>query len=275
MRRQRRLACGRWMVYRALVLVTLTALGPPVSAAAIETHTVQAGDTLESLAVAHGVSPEDLAAANGLDLWSPVYEGQELIIPREGKGDGQEGGPAVMIDGILPYKQSRSLSCEFASLSIATSVFGAPIPEDEAIALTTWSDNPHFGFRGNIDGPWGVTDDYGIYAEALVPILEVHGFAGEVAYVPDAGYLQAQLDAGHPTIVWIATRGDTGFYETDADGNVFKLVPYEHVVVAYGYDDWGVYIADPGPGVLSYLEWDSFLDAWAVLDGMSLAVYPA
>lgn len=204
MARKRWLALRRWLACGAISAALGVLLVPTGTALAYETHTVQAGDTLESLAQEHHVSLENLAAANGLDPWSLVYEGQELVVPRE------EGTEAVVLEGVVAYQQSRSLSCEFASIYIATSVFGAPISEEESIERTTWSDNPHFGFRGNIDGPWGVTDDYGIYAEALVPILDMHGFAAKVAYVPEASYLQAQLDAGHPTIVWIATRGDTG-----------------------------------------------------------------
>jgi len=187
----------------------------------------------------------------------------------------ETAGDAVLIDGIPEYQQARSLSCEYASIQIATMSFGDPIWEDDSFAEIGQDDNPHLGFRGDIDGPWGITDDYGIYAEALVPHIQLHGYIAEVSYSADAGYLQAQLDAGHPTLVWFATRGDTSFYETDANGNSFKLVPYEHVVVVYGYDNGGVYISDPGNGAYGYLSWSWFLDAWSVLDGMALSIYPA
>ena len=78
--------------------------------------------------------------------------------------------------------------------------------------------------------------------------------------------------AGHPTLVWIATQGETGFYEEDENGNPFKLVPWEHVAVAYAYDEGGVSISDPGTGALSYLSWGWLLNAWSVLDGMALSI---
>lgn len=186
-----------------------------------------------------------------------------------------ESSNAVLIDGVPAHQQERNLSCEYAAVQIATSVFGDPIYEDDYLNSAPQSDNPHYGFRGDIDGPWGVTDDYGIYAEALVPNLEAHGYVGEVSYGADASYLQSEIDAGHPTLVWIATRGDTGFYDTDVDGSTFKLVPFEHVVVAYGYDETGVYISDPGNASYQHLSWSWFLDAWSVMDGMALSVYPA
>ncbi len=184
-------------------------------------------------------------------------------------------GEAVLIAGIPEYQQARSLSCEYASVQIATMSFGDPIWEEDSFAETGLADNPHFGFRGDIDGPWGITDDYGIYAEALVPHIQAHGYVAEVSYGADAEYLRSQINAGRPTIVWFATRGDTSFYETDANGNTYKLVPYEHVVVVYGYDEGGVYISDPGNGAYGYLSWSWFLDAWSVLDGMALSLYPA
>lgn len=190
-------------------------------------------------------------------------------------GTSPETSDAVLVPDIPAYKQVRSLSCEYAAVYIATAAFGDPIDEEDYIAEMPLADNPHFGYRGNIDGEWGRTDDYGIYVEALVPNLEQHGYDASVAYEPTAAYLRSQLDAGRPVVVWISARGDTGFYEQDADGNSFKLVPYEHVVVAYGYDDAGVYISDPGSGVYTSYSWEWFIDAWTVLDGMSLSISPA
>jgi LysM repeat protein len=275
---QRTLGIRRWATTGAVVAsIVVGALGGGGAVSAVETHTVEVGDTLESLAATHGVAVEDLAAANGLEPWDEVYEGQELVMP----GDGSEGaapaddsGPWAVIDGIPAYKQSRSLSCEYASVYIATAAFGDPIYEEDILWAIPQASNPHAGYRGDIDGPWGNTDDYGVYAEALVPILEGRGFAAEVSYGVDAGYLQSQLDAGRPTIVWISARGEPGFYDWDDEGNRFKLVPYMHVVVAYGYDEGGLYVSDPGPGNYTYYSWSWFLDAWSVLDGMALSVYP-
>jgi uncharacterized protein YvpB len=246
-------------------------------AAAEETHTVEAGDTLQSLADLHGVSVEDLAAANGLNVDDPVAAGQELIMP--GGGGPAEAGESsaslsggVEIAGTPVYQQSRPLSCEAASVYIATTALGAPVAEDDTIESTPFAQNPHLGYRGSYDGVWGGTDDYGVYAEALVPHLEAHGFSAAATYVPDPDTLRRFIDAGAPVLIWIATRGDTGFYETDEEGTQFKLVPYVHVVVAFGYNDSEVIVSDPGSGAYSRFTWDWLIEAWAVLDGMALAI---
>ncbi|HEY7030370.1 MAG TPA: C39 family peptidase, partial [Thermomicrobiales bacterium] len=194
----------------------------------------------------------------------------DASVPDAASGDG--GSSA---GGFPTHEQDHSLSCEYASIQVVTTWFGSPIWEDESLAMVPSAVDPHYGFRGDIDGPFGSSDDYGVYAEALVPVLNAYGYNGDVWYGADAGSLEAQLDAGHPTLIWIATRGDTGFYDEDANGNTFKLVPWEHVVVAYAYDSGGVYISDPGTGALDYLSWGWTLDAWSVLDGMALSIYPA
>jgi Peptidase_C39 like family len=236
-------------------------------------------------------------ASAGTDGWLDVdvgdsYLGGTSILPQaDGGCDGEvgtiDGGAAAAIPdtaatnggddsgGFPTHYQEHTLSCEYAAIYIATASFGNPVYEDQSIADVPPADDPHFGFRGDIDGPFGSSDDYGVYAEALVPVLEAYGFVGEVWYDPGADALMAQLDAGHPTLIWIATRGDTSYYDEDANGNVFKLVPWEHVLVAYAYDDGGVYVSDPGTGGLDHLSWGWTIDARSVLDGMALSVYPA
>lgn len=199
----------------------------------------------------------------------------DAVVPdAAAQSQGQSGGQSL--DSSFPtHYQDHSLSCEYAAIQIATTWFGSPIAEDQSLAMVPAADDPHFGYRGNIDGPFGSSDDYGVYAEALVPVLNAYGYNGAVWYSADAASLKAQLDAGHPTLVWVATHGDTGFYDQDSNGNSFKLVPWEHVVVAYAYDSGGVDISDPGTGALGYVSWDWLLSAWSVLDGMALSIYPA
>ena len=173
------------------------------------------------------------------------------------------------------YQQAYSLSCEFASLQIVTEYWGDPISEHWSLSVTPWAENPHRGFRGDINGAWGNTVDYGIYAEALGDIARSAGYGADVSYDADADALTASLDAGIPVIVWLSVRYEEGWYEYDADGNPYKMVPYQHVLVAYGYDEGGVYVSDPGNGSYDYFDWNFFLDTWAIMDGMALAVYPA
>ena len=174
------------------------------------------------------------------------------------------------------YVQERNLSCEYAAVQIATAAWNAPVSEYALDDIVGWSDNPHIGYRGDINGWWGNTWDYGVYAEPLSWALPQFGFVGEVAYTEgDADWLIDEIDMGNPVIVWLGLWGDTSFYESSPDGTTYKLASGYHVVVAYGYDEGGVYISDPAIGAMKYYDWASFSSMWSVLDGMALSVYPA
>lgn len=187
--------------------------------------------------------------------------------------DGSAAGGAVVIPGAIAYQQQRGLSCEYASLAIATGMLGDWVSEYDFESVVPLNDNPHWGYRGDITGSWGNTTDYGIYSAPLVPALAQFGFQGD-AFYGGRGDLTAQIDMGRPTVVWIGVRGgENSFYEWTADGSRYQLTPYMHVVVVYGYDDGGVYISDPGNGSLSYMDWGTFEWMWGVMDGMALAVH--
>ena len=179
----------------------------------------------------------------------------------------------VMISNVSAYQQQRGLSCEYASLSIATGALGNWISEYSFDEVVGWSANPHWGYRGDIYGNWGNTDDYGVYAEALAAALPAFGFNGYAFYgAGSTGELTAQLDAGHPTLVWLGMWGDVSHRETTSDGTSYQLTAGMHVMTAYGYDAGGIYLSDPGAGKLRYYSWGTFRWMWDVMDGMALAV---
>jgi uncharacterized protein YvpB len=180
-------------------------------------------------------------------------------------------GGKVIIPNVWTYHQQRGLSCEYASLSIATGALGNWIDEYDFDDVVPLNANPHWGYRGDITGSWGNTDNYGVYAEPLVPALQHFGFNGNVFY-GGTDNLTAAIDRGEPTLVWIGVKGDISHDEYTSDGTRYQLTRYMHVVVVYGYDDGGVYISDPGPGEYSYLSWNTFNSMWNVMDGMSLSV---
>lgn len=243
---------------------------------AVGAHTVVGGDTFNSVAEAWGVPVDHLVAFNpDLDPQN-LISGQRIIIPWERDNDVVRpqsiAQPIVMID-VPNYSQTRNLSCEYAATHAATMAFGAGIPEHVFINEVPLSVNPHHGYRGNIDGAWGNTDDYGVYASALVPVLNEYGYVGEVFYSEgDVQPLIAHLDAGHPVVTWLGFWGDTRVRMTD-DGN-YSVFAGMHVVTVVGYDDLGVYVMDPAKGETHHYDWATFSAMWGIIDGMSLAVYP-
>jgi LysM repeat protein/uncharacterized protein YvpB len=268
-------------------------------------HEVSPGETVADIASASGLDAWTLAAFNGLSDIDAIDPGQRLRIPLTdrvespveasvapaetgeligenpvdlsvGGGDGSADQPArwpVFAADVPAYLQAYSLSCEYAAAYIATSGFGYGVPESAFLERIGQSVNPHWGYRGDINGAWGGSDDYGIYPEALVPTLNEFGYVGDVFYSGgDASALTARLDAGMPVLTWLGYFGDTA-WQADDDGS-YLVAPGMHVVVAYGYDDGGVYVSNPGRGDYGYYSWGDFLAMWNVLGGMSLGVAP-
>jgi LysM repeat protein/uncharacterized protein YvpB len=248
---------------------------------------VERGDTIEAIAAAFAVDLDALIAFNGLDNPDLLNVGQRILIPAtldESTGEpvaaagntGTSGGQSSRNPAhpwVPTHQQERNLSCEYASVFIATSAFGTGIPESVFMDRIPQAENPHDGYRGDIDGRWGGYDDYGIYPEPLVSVLNDYGFAGEVFYGEyDPSLVKAHLDAGHPVIVWLALWGDTGVRYHDE--GTYTVFAGEHVVVAYSYDSGGIYLSDPANATYKFMDWDTFLWAWGTSDGMSLAVYP-
>ena len=173
------------------------------------------------------------------------------------------------------YVQQRNLSCEYASLVIAMGAYDTWVSEWTFDELVPLSDNPHWGYRGDINGSWGNTTDYGVYPEALVAPLSHLGFRGEAFYAQgDASSLQRYLSNGVPVVLWLGMWGDQSYYEYASDGTPYKINPGYHVVVGYGYDESGVYAVDPATGSTVSWTWGDFMWMWDAMDGMSMAVWP-
>ncbi len=187
----------------------------------------------------------------------------------------QAARDSANIRGIPSVKQQYNLSCEYAAAYAVTKFWGKSVTEGQFLRTIPRNPNPHLGFRGNIMGPIGGLTDYGVYAEPLVPVLEANGYTATVFY-GGQDRLKANLRAGSPVVVWLTTgRNIYRKVYTASDGrDSFVLVPGEHAVVAYGYDNGGLNIMDVGNGQFYYTDWTSFLRRWAYFDQMSLVIQP-
>ncbi len=185
-------------------------------------------------------------------------------------------GDAYIIDGIPSVTQWYNLSCEYAAAATVTLYWGNLVSQNAFIAEIGRDANPHVGFRGNINGEFGGLRDYGIYPEPLVPVLEESGYNATVFYGTDVARLEANIRAGYPAVVWLTSGKyvERKAYWGEENGETYKLVPGEHAVVVYGYDDYGVYIMDVANGGYFHTEWESFLYRWNYFDGMTLIIQP-
>jgi uncharacterized protein YvpB len=186
----------------------------------------------------------------------------------------REGPSSAQIASVPLIQQQHHLSCEYAAASTVTRFWGRPVTEDDFIRAIPLDPNPHVGYRGNIDAGWGGIDNYGIYAEPLVPVLEAQGYRAAVFYGPPQR-LKAEIAAGRPVVVWIAGVPGrlTSQVETTA-GRQFSLTPFEHALVVTGYDSTQVSVMDVAHGTNSAFAWPDFLQRWSYFDEMALAISP-
>ena len=91
-----------------LVFVMLTSIILPLAASGsseyMSTYVVKKGDTLSSIAAAHGTTVSDIVTTNGISASAELYVGQKLDIP---------GAMAVEDDSTTVYGSSSTISVNF------------------------------------------------------------------------------------------------------------------------------------------------------------------
>ncbi len=187
----------------------------------------------------------------------------------------QELPTSSKIANMPVFAQQRTLSCEYSATRAAVARWGSNISELDFINGIGTNPNPHIAFRGNINGVFGGTYDYGIYAEPIALYLNSQGYNTKLL-TGDIDDLKAEIARGRPVVIWVPSgMGYSNVYNSSYEGLDFKLMPYEHALTAYGYDEKGLYVADPGFGTYDYYSWNTFIRAWEYLDNMAMSVWPA
>jgi uncharacterized protein YvpB len=149
-------------------------------------------------------------------------------------------------------KQSHNLSCESSAASMIAQYYGLSLSEADVLNALPYSANPNLGFRGNVDGPTGGIEDYGVYAGPIMAILNARGLhASPVEGGLDG--IRAAIARGNPVIAWVTYNCTVSTpTTTTVDGKEVTLVPFQHVVVVTGYDAGGFWANDPWDGQEDY-----------------------
>lgn len=205
-------------------------------------HIVQPGENLFRIGLKYGVTAQQIAMMNGLAGTTTIFVGQRLTIPPSGVARSQP--VPVATDGtrlaVSLFGQQHTLSCEAAAARMLADYYDVGLSEWWLLNAFGKNDDPHIGFRGDVDGQFGWIDNYGIYAEPVARALLAAGINANVRYGMSYADLRAALDVGSVVIVWTSPRSDV--YDQPAG---YRLVPEEHTYVVTGYDSAGYYINDP------------------------------
>jgi uncharacterized protein YvpB/cell division protein FtsB len=173
---------------------------------------------------------------------------------------------------IAPQRQTHNLSCESSAASMAAQYLGVPLTEAEVLAALPLHDNPHLGFRGNVDGPTGGTTDYGVYAGPILTILNNQGLQARLVEDGLAG-IKAAVARGNPVIAWVTYNClPSTPIEVTIDGQAVTLVPNQHVVVVTGYNAEGVWANDPWDGQHDFYPTADLVRAMGYFGNMAIEI---
>ncbi len=180
--------------------------------------------------------------------------------------------PAEWRLAVTPQRQGHNLSCESSAASMAARYHGVDLSEAEVLAALPRNDNPHLGFRGNVDGPTGGLEDYGVYAGPVMEVLRRYGL--QVRRV-EGGLkgIKAAIARGNPVIAWVTYNCIVSTpVEREIAGQKVTLVPYQHAVVITGYNEQGVWANDPWDGEEDFYTNADFERAWGYFGNMAIEV---
>ena len=155
---------------------------------------------------------------------------------------------------------------------MAAQYHGSNLSEADVLAALPYNDNPNIGFRGNIDGPTGGIQDYGVYAGPILEVLNNHGLQAWPVRGGVAG-IRAAVARGNPVIAWVTYDClPSTPVETTINGETVALVPNQHVVVVTGYNADGVWANDPWDGQQDFYTVADLERAMAYFDDMAIEI---
>jgi len=187
--------------------------------------------------------------------------------------------PLALILDVPLLEQERSLSCEASAAAMAAQYHHLSVSEGDILNALPLHENPHLGFRGNVDGVYGGLTDYGVYADPIRRVLSDLGLLVE-PFSGGIDEIKEHIRRGHPVLAWItydlqvqATQ-ERLLAGPNNQPQIVTLVPYEHVVLIVGYNREGLWIHDPFDGTRNFYPEGEFLRSFGYLGRMALVVGP-
>jgi len=204
---------------------------------------------------------------------SPQATQEELAATSEPQNLPADYPESHYILGISGHKQAYPLSCEASAASDWANFFGVSIYESSIQFALPSSDNPDYGFVGQVltDG-WGQIPPYayGVHAGPIAEVLKEKGLAAKAVFNYSLEEVKQKLSEDKPVIVWVI--GNMEYSEPsefiDAEGRSATVAPYEHVVILTGYSESHIRYMNNGKFYDTPNE--VFLMSWGVLGNMAV-----
>jgi len=187
--------------------------------------------------------------------------------------------PLALILDIPLLQQEHSLSCESSAAAMAAQYHNLAIRESDILQSVPLHENPHLGFRGNVDGPHGGLIDYGVYATPIGNVLSGYGLQVE-QFQGGIDEIKEHIRQGRPVLAWITydlqVQTPQQWMLADQNGQLqaVTLIPHEHTVLIVGYNREGLWIHDPFDGTRNFYPEGEFMRAFGYLGRMALVIGP-
>ncbi|MBI9043266.1 MAG: C39 family peptidase [Anaerolineaceae bacterium] len=179
------------------------------------------------------------------------------------------------IPNISGHKQYFPLGCETSAAIDWAKYYGMQINEFEFQYEIPLSDNPDYGFVGDVNSPWGQTPPYayGVHAEPIADLLIDYGLNAKAVRNSSLAEIKKNVAEGNPVLVWVIGNcvGGIPHEYTDSHGRVSIVAAYEHVVIVTGYTSQTIRYMNNGkfydiPNAV-------FENSWSVLGNMAIFYY--
>jgi uncharacterized protein YvpB len=181
---------------------------------------------------------------------------------------------AFRIKGLIGHKQAYSLSCEAATAVDWAGYFGVDIMEYDFLVALPISENPDYGFVGDVNSPWGQIPPYayGVHSGPVAELLVEFGLPAKSVKGYTLDEVRQKLSESKPVIAWVIGRmvWSPSVEYVDSEGRIAVVAPYEHAVILTGYDVIADTIRFMSNGKFYDVPTETFLTSWAVLGNMAV-----
>ncbi len=171
---------------------------------------------------------------------------------------------------ISGHKQYFTLGCEAAVALDWAKFLGFSFNEFEFQYKLPVSDNPDYGFVGDVNSPWGQVPPYGygVHAGPVADLLNEYGIQAKAYKGYTLEQIIAKVAQEKPVIAWVIGNvvGGIPYEYTDKEGRKVTVAAYEHVVIVTGYNEKKLRYMTNGKFFETPKE--VFLNSWGVLGHM-------
>lgn len=178
------------------------------------------------------------------------------------------------IKGLIGHKQAYSLSCEAATAVDWAGYFDVDILEYDFQVALPLSENPDYGFVGDVNSPWGQIPPYayGVHSGPVADLLVEYGLPAKSVKGYTLDEVRQKLSESKPVIAWVIGRmvWSPSVEYVDSEGRIAVVAPYEHAVILTGYDVTADTIRFMSNGKFYDVPTETFLTSWAVLGNMAV-----